>query len=304
VLYDVPQSEVFRSAFLRAIAWAVDVAGLPESLAKEFALQSCPLDIGCWKIEPIVKPDWWPHTHQTTAKLDTSSGEVWRHVETLWQQYHSDTSAMLVHASGHTFANETSISDLDILGVFQKFTGGADPSLEEVAEWLTTGHTVMPNCLAPSFEGHVKPVPLIKYIRRFEGWTLAPVVFRLWSWATPRWQVDRMLRGVWVPAPYLVPGMCFLLASREMLGISYNRRIIARWVTWNDHLTDTWYRDIPPSVGECLWIDRDVITQFCAQHKANFCWIVRQRFYHRQYSYDVFKKVEVCNAFGISHLIY
>jgi hypothetical protein len=304
VLCDVPQSEVFRSAFLRAIAWAVDISGLPEIHAKVFALESCPLDIGCWKIEPIAKPDWWPHAQQTVTKLDTSPGEVWGQIETLWQQYCSDTSAMLVHASGHTSANDTSISDLEILGVFQKFTGGTDPSLEEIAEWLATGHTVIPDRLVPNFEGEVKPVPLIKHAQQFAGWSLAPIAFRLSSWTTPRWQVDRMLRGVWVPAPYLVPGVYSILASHEMLGISYNNRIIARWMTWNDHFTDTWYRDIPPSVGECLWIDRDIITQFCTRYKANFCWIVRQRFYHRQYSYDAFKKVEGCNAFGIAHLMY
>lgn len=137
MLCDVSQSEVFRSAFLRAIAWAVDVAGLPESLAKVVALKSCPLDIGCWKIAPITKPGWWPHVQQTAARLDTSPGEVWHQIETLWQQqYNSDTSEMLVHASGHVFADETAISDLEILGTFQKFTGGADPSLEEVAEWF------------------------------------------------------------------------------------------------------------------------------------------------------------------------
>jgi hypothetical protein len=184
---DIPQSEVFRSAFLQAIAWAVDIAELPESFAKAIALKSCPLDIGCWKIAPTAKPDWWPHAQQTVTKLDTSSGEVWRQVETLWQQqYHSDTSEMLVHASGHVFADETVISDLEILGAFQKFTGGADPALEEVAEWLTIGHTVMPDRLAPSFEGNVKPAPPIEHIQLLEGWSLAPVAFRLDSWATPR----------------------------------------------------------------------------------------------------------------------
>jgi hypothetical protein len=168
---------------------------------------------------------------------------------------------------------------------------------------LTIGHTVMPDRLAPSFEGNVKPAPPIEHIQLLEGWSLAPVAFRLDSWATPRWQVDRMLRGVWVPAPYLVPGVCSALASPKMLGISYNDRIIARWMTWNDHLSDTWYRDIPPPVGECLWVNRDVITRFCAQYRTNFCWVVRQRFYHRQYAYEPFEKVEICNALGISHIL-
>lgn len=304
VLCDVPQSEVFRSAFLRAIAWAVDIAGLQEDLAKVLALKSCPLDIGCWKIEPTAKPNWWPHAQQTVATLDISSGEVLRQVEILWRQQHnSDTSAMLVHASGHIFADETAISDLEILGAFQKFTGDADPTLEEVTEWLTTDHTIMPDRLAPSFEGNIEPVSLTEHIQQCAGWSLAPAAFRLNSWSTPRWQVDRMLRGVWVPAPYFLPDGCSMLASPEMLGIFCANRIIARWTTWNDHLSDTWYRHIPPAVGECLWVDRDVVTRFCAQHKANFCWIIRQRFYHRQYAYDTFEKVTMCHALGITHIV-
>ena len=80
----------------------------------------------------------------------------------------------------------------------------------------------MPERLAPSFEGNMEPVPLVEHIQQLEGWSLAPAAFQLGSPSTPRWQVDRMLRGVWVPAPYLVPGVCSVLASREMLGISYD----------------------------------------------------------------------------------
>jgi hypothetical protein len=305
VLFDAPQSEVFRSAFLRAIAWAVDVAELLESAAKIFALGSCPLDIGAWKLDPIERPDWWPCVHPTATGLDTTAGEIWREVELLWQrQVNSDTSEILVQASGHVFANDTTIYDLEIFGAFQKFSGGEKPPLDEVIEWLEGSHITRPTKLASTIEGKVQPVAIAEHIRQFDGWSLVPAAFRLMSWCSGRWQADRMLmRGVWTPSPYLVSGVCSIFVSPEMLKVDHDDQTIARWMTWNDHLLDDWYRDIPPPVGECLWVKRDLIARFCERNRANFCWIVRQRSYHRQYTYNPFERAEIFDALGISHIV-
>ena len=158
---------------------------MPEIDAKIFALRSCPLDIGYWKVAPTTKPDWWPNVPPPAAGLDSTPGAVWRHVESLWQgQWGRDVSEILIHASGHVLSNETTIYDLEIFGAFQKFVGGADPSLNEVADWLDRRHTILPNRPAPSIQGEVKPVRITDHIQEFEGWSLIPAAFRLLSWSS------------------------------------------------------------------------------------------------------------------------
>ena len=87
------------------------------------------------------------------------------------------------------------------------------------------------------------------------------------------------MRRIWIPPSYLVSGAYTILSDREMLKVYYGNRAIARWVTWNDHLLEEWYRNVPPPVGECLWVKRGIIDRFCDQNRATFCWIVQQQFY-------------------------
>ena len=176
--------------------------------------------------------------------------------------------------------------------------------MEEIAKWLESYNVVRPESITPTIEGKVESEPIADHIRQFGGWSLTPAAFMLRSWASARWQADRTLvRGIWMPAPYLLSDAYSILSSHEMLKVYHSDRAIARWLTWNDHLSEGWYRNIPPPVGECLWVERDIIDRFCEQNRANFCWIARQRFYYRQYTYKSFEMIEISNALGASHIL-
>ncbi len=304
VQVDVPQSEAYRSAYLRALAWAVDIGELPPDLAQVRALECCPVDVGVWKITPSNKPVWWPRADIGITGLDTTPGQVWQQVEALWKDQQRGTSKqLLAHASGLVFSNETSVCDLEIHSMFQRFEDKQNPQLEDVVDWLSHRHRNFPIQMRATLGGPIRPEPIDAYRCRFAGWSLVPTTFRVEGWTTPRWQIPQLYRGLWTVAPYLVDRECELLCDNVSLKLQNGKHQIAQWQAWHDGLEERWYADVPPATGEWLWMDQDLVGNFGAKTKSNFCWIVRLKFYHRQRSSESFKLVTDIRTFGESNII-
>lgn len=303
VYIDVTQSEVYRSAYLRALAWAVDESGLPEDTARLYALECCPIDIGVWEIQLSRKPTWWPLVETPRDGLDTIPGQLWSQIEATWKNQQKEiTLQLLVQAGGPIIVTETVIYNLEIYDAFQHFEGGDEPRLEEVAEWLACQYTLT-NQSTATLSGQIYPEAVNKYVKRFVGWSLAPAAFRVRSWTSMRWKAPWMYRGVWIPAPYLIERENKLVPQSESLKLEVGQCTLAHWQIWHDHLQERWDADIPPGVGEFLWIDRECIRVFCEATRANFCWVVRVTVHYRQRSYDAFKSARDIRTFGASRIL-
>jgi len=65
---DMPLSEVYRSAYLRSLGWAVHAGALSRDDAVFFAAQACPIDLELWRLEPGRRPPWWPQVEEAAAR--------------------------------------------------------------------------------------------------------------------------------------------------------------------------------------------------------------------------------------------
>lgn len=118
--------EVYRSAFLRALAWAYETQRFALGDAVSFAAMLRPVDLELWRTEPASRPIWWPYARENTVKLNPQNEpatepipssspivlncaptEVWDQVESLWNraaQFQADSS--LVPEEDHAAAGE------------------------------------------------------------------------------------------------------------------------------------------------------------------------------------------------------
>ena len=94
---DLPLSEVYRSAFLRAIAWATDEGTLSPSGALLLAAEACPIDLGLWQVLPQKQPDTWPKCPLAHDSVDTVPGVV---TTELAQHVATATRGGLAHCAG------------------------------------------------------------------------------------------------------------------------------------------------------------------------------------------------------------
>jgi hypothetical protein len=52
-------SEIYRSAFLRALAWFHQLRKISEFDYAMYSARTCPVDLSCWEIKTKDVPEWW-----------------------------------------------------------------------------------------------------------------------------------------------------------------------------------------------------------------------------------------------------
>lgn len=63
--------EVYRSAFLRTVAWFRLGGWISEDDYVEYSLTVCPIDASIWEISPQAVPDWWPNVSGSSSEVET-----------------------------------------------------------------------------------------------------------------------------------------------------------------------------------------------------------------------------------------
>jgi hypothetical protein len=63
--------EVYRSAFLRTVAW-LELSGLiDQNEYAEYSLKMCPIDPSIWEIASQSVPEWWPRVSRSSPDIET-----------------------------------------------------------------------------------------------------------------------------------------------------------------------------------------------------------------------------------------
>lgn len=311
---DLHLSEVYRSAFLRAIAWAVDRGGMPTRDGCFLAARTCPLDLELWALRPHPRPSWWPRTQESASPVDTVAGQVWTQLDALWEQQWSvgmteeilsGPDTILAEADGRVHAG-TAVYDLSIYGVFQKCNGPIAPEPEQIGSWLCEDD----RGVAPGFrsllrfQGAVPSADPNDCIRPFADWTLLPSGGYANSIPTPRWQYWRMRRGIWLPSPALVKEQ--LTFGREddwIVSRDEQNRVLGYWGDWTDGVSEKVIDELPPATGHSLLIPRSVVDQFAAATGSTFCWVCRLTGYTRQHTYEAFKSYSTWRILGATRVV-
>jgi hypothetical protein len=198
---DTLMSEVYRSAYLRAIAWTLSVGGLRLDDARFLAAQTCPIDLGLWRLRPAHRPSWWPDPVEESSTVDTFPSTFWPHLESLWATQLGASAPwgsrwVLAEAGGFVQEGDQ-VFDIDIQGVFQKCHGPTTPDFAEVYKWYRYENRISPDVRSVlSFAGSVGPDRVSNAVRTFADWSLVPATASASPIAVPRWQFWRMYRSI------------------------------------------------------------------------------------------------------------
>jgi hypothetical protein len=312
---DTNISEVYRSAFLRALAYTVDQGFISEDNALLLAAETCPIDLELWQISPEKRPDWWPKESIVQRQTDSAIGAIWDQVENLWFTQldflpkPNGEKWILGEATGF-IQRDKSVYDLEIYGAFQKCHGPESPDLEEIISWFKgeenrDGYNeVLTKCDSLlHFAGLIMPVDINELVRRFGDWTLMPISGWTHPITIPRWQAWRMHRKIWLPAPCLGDPLVSFLAEENSLIIRDHNQIIGKWNDWTDGISEKYFDEIPPRSGQYLLLSKDVIEEFTHLTNSTFCWLCRLNIYYKKNSYDDYKLMTDYRAFGESKVI-
>ena len=127
---DFKVSEIYRSAYLRTLAWAAKVKHLNINEATCLAIKVLPIDPSLWTVKSHLKPQWWPGSKPKSHLIDTVISDVWQDVRKVWDK--NICSDWLVSQASGRICSEESTCDLEIRGIFQRYKGGRTPDFERV----------------------------------------------------------------------------------------------------------------------------------------------------------------------------
>ena len=292
VCYDFKLSEIYRSAYLRTLSWAMFNGIVDQSDAQMHAAKCCPIDVGLWQVALDRCPDWWPTVSKSGNKLDESVGLVMERLKELFrEQAKSKVGWSLAQASGLIEGENVHI-ELEIYGVFQKCLGPSEPEVGEVGRgfrWDVEDLLAFESWI--KFSGRVIPWPDSSHVVKEGDWELTPAFTRIDSPVAGRWQWWRHYRQIWAPALCLVDGCLNITIEDDGISYDHESSPVGRWTDWSWGLRETRDANLPPATGQALFVKGEYLEAFSDINKCSFCWIWLMTGYHRRDNwgkYDTF----------------
>lgn len=302
-VFDIPLSEVYRSSYLRTIAWAAMSHFISPDHARSMASDTCPLTLRLWHVKPGRKPDFWPHIHESEGLVDTVAPEIWSEIGRLYESQRVDPTEMVVSTALGRIHEGKMIYDLEIYGVFQGCLGPAAPKLEEVADWCRWKPTAAVKGNGPRLGVEIKEGSQEYVAETFGDWHIVCAGSRMLLPNFPRWQYWRAVRDVWLPSSTLTTGTLNIKCSSEALIYSDQLGDLGKWLDWTDSLRERLPQTLLPSTGNYLMIKREAVRAFAEKHNMVFSWVCRITGFHRKYRTSPYETFTDSASFGTTSLV-
>src|SRR5262249_54648659 len=272
---DLYFSEVYRSAYLRTLAWAVSAGLMLPGEALSIAAKVSPVNVDLWRLNPSSEPAWWPSVEESSVGLDTAAPKIWTQIEQLWSIESTSSSEWRIAESTGIVRVGKATYNLEIFGAFQRFLGGAEPDIESIVRSFEEMGTMSAKFRWPlEFEGSIDGTEVADLSEGFGGWEVVPAVGPVQPMTSLRWQFWRY-RGFWLPQPFLAGGHIQFAVGAQGLRAFSGNKVIAQWADWVNGLSEKRTEDLPMPGGQFLRVRRTYIEKFASANRATFCWVCR-----------------------------
>ncbi|NOK06352.1 ATP-binding protein [Myxococcus sp. CA018] len=295
-------SMVLRSAYLRALHRFIDEEIIDVERAKIHTRRVAVMaDPALWAVSPSQCPDWWPVDQSDESGLDTLSEAVGLAVRTRLEQRNPNEAEILLFAAGPCGNRPNFRAEVEIRAFLQSANGPMKPLESELAK------LPMINCLAvpPRLSLPGSYMAFAVYAGYARDWMMAPLAWWLHS-DTHEWLLpERAIRGIHVPATWLLPGTPNVETKPEQVCVTLGDQLVARYRYWHDELRERRYQDAGSRAGAELVIRREWLEPQLAAG-ATLCWMVTLSVAQREKYEGQFGKLQVVGTWfvGGSHMVW
>lgn len=302
MLVDFPLSEVYRSAYLRSLAWAVTKGRLPEETALYLAHEACPVDLGLWRVQPGSKPLWWPKPKVPSGTVDTVPAELSTALSHLWDKKRDIFKGKALLAANGSVLCGTDTYSLSIRAMFQAAYGpvlGDPKDIMKACDEAQGEHTGQDVC----FAGALKPIKPEDISLVSHDWLTLPASVYVRPRVFPRWQYWRGYRGIQLPAPFLASEKVSFRCEQDSIIVFDGDTEIGTWQDWTDGVTEEFVNDLPHPHGWALCTPWDLVDKFSRLSHSTFSWICEVKGFHREQEHEKFREFSTYQLYGTTNLI-
>jgi hypothetical protein len=309
-------SEVFRSGFIRALAFYRKEDKIPIDFFLDYSFSTCPIDLTFWEVTPRKTPEWWPAMgEKSSGEIDTSKGRVWSALEETVNGPgfvgNLKTGLKVLAAQGPMKPREGWLSEeLDtefiMVGFAYEVEGPTIPEAEKICQKLFYKPTWFSNPRSPNvfcfFESE-KLCTIDEGGFRIGDLVIYPLTARLHTTCINLWQWFRHFYAPWGLSPNLASQGVSLMHNPTSWAYSFKGKEVAVGYDWVSGIIERHAEDSVIPCGQVLEVDGDWLNNILGNQKLRLGYVVKARSFLKKYSYEKAKKYEETKLFGVSSII-
>lgn len=274
------QGELYRSAYLRTLALAVVLWGMPASLAERYALEAAPAAPGLFEIDPVARPAWLGDVPERCA---ASPDTLESHASELIDSFASlemlpvsfDSPIDLAVASYGSLEIEAFLAT-------DEYTPDRIPEGEvELADFEASF----------GIAGSRPETPLAGYGDDEPG-AAAPVCPSMIPQPYGYWQAHYLATGFPVPASYVLPAPTQLRCGGSGLELVHAERVVGKTAFWHDRWSPDYHRDGHTRCGVYAVLEPALLKAAMVRMQREIVWRARLRLWRRERDYGDYALIE------------
>ena len=276
--FSLAQCNVYRSAFLRTLSFAVDQWGMPHDLAAMTACQCLPLNRGLQSLQPKRRPNWLGDVPEKCCKPDALLEPLVRQII----KPNIGAKGMRPVSLHIPISNAVAeFGELSVEGFFVTNNYESPPDIEEMQRRTMVWD--LPDLI--SFEGPLSRQDVDKFRIEGSNGSAVPVCLSVWPRYSGFWQSEYFSIGIAVPAPYHFPSESVIEFKRGELMLSSDRRPVGSWRLWNDNWSSLHPSEGHTRCGGVAEMSLDSLNASPIGHGMNLAWNVQLKLWQRPTEY-------------------
>ena len=268
--------EVFLSAYLRTLAYAVSEWRLPHRVAEDYCLEIVHGVAGLFDVEPVARPLWLSDIPERFCGPGADF-------------------TLLVHELVHAARQEgMRLVSLDT---------PVASSVQRFAKLTLSAHLVTPDYVLPddaylyekilfiflgdTFDLDGSPEEITIQEAKTEGKAGDEVAVCSCLFAIPfgHWQGDYHALGLTIPAPYTIPNIVIRCTHESIDSTTSGGKVSARTLIWNDNWVPAHPKGGSTRCGTAIMIDQELLAEAMELLGRKLAFFIQLRIWNREKEY-------------------
>ena len=273
------QCDVYRSAYLRALACAVDHWEFPSDVAKLMSLVTLPASPGFLQVGPTRRPDWIGNIPDRYFDRSISASTM---IEELTRRGASESGMRTIHFRLPLSMEVAEHSELSVTAVLVTgdFVPGAD--LDEALRlsllWDLNGGILV--------EGPLPQRSIGEFIICGDAGSCAPLSLEVMPKPFGFWHSDYFQAGVRLPAPYAFDREMKISCHQDGISMTQNDTLCGTWRVWHDHWTPLCAKGGATRLGMLTEAHDGSINWSRQYHGLRLGWVVSMKIWRQAHQHD------------------
>lgn len=294
--------EIAASAYLRTLASAESIHGIPGKQIPNLAASISPVDLGLWQVKSAAKPGWWPNleSEMVPTSIDAQIAAAIQKTNDAANAWGSGPDVVIA-ASGCIFQSGQTQHELEVRSFFQQANGPLRPSTEDIFDEVRQTRALVSQQASPlRFEGSVS---VDNRGAQIGDWSIIPCSGTTHPVALMSWQAWRGIRQIQCPSDVLSNERIHAVCRQNSVDYESEEGLIATWRDWSDGLSATSIMGLPPATGWVLTAPRDVLERCSQMFGMRLAWAWEVRSHFRDGKHDEFQDYRSLGERGTSTLV-